>query len=579
MRRWALGALAATLLTAASDPAADDSVLKAMRDELARARALKLENLEPPYYVEYALNDGQNFTAHAYLGGIVSSSHVRFRFPEVRVRVGAYEFDNTNYVGSSFPFGTRYDLNPFPIEDNYTVLRRYLWLASDSVYKSAVEALSRKRAALRNLTVTEKLPDFSKAAALRHIEEIRPVKYDHLGAAALARAIARAFTATPDVRAADVDIDAVTNVRRFVNSEGAEARFPEGGVTVRLRVSGQAADGMTLRDGTLLYTLDIALPAEAALQQIAQRMAANVAALVKASVAETYTGPVLFEGMAGAQLVAEVLGRNFALTRRPVTEPGRPGAFPYSELDGRQGARILPEWMDVVDDPTQTEWRGRRLIGHYRVDREGVEPKPVALVEKGVLKNFLLTRQPVRGAGGSNGRARLPGSFGANAATASNLFVSAAETSTLAALKQKVIEICNTRGKPYGYVIRKMDFPSSASFEELRRIASGAAQSGGSRPVSIPLLAYRLYPDGREELVRGLRFRGLNTRSLKDILAAGDDSTVFEYLENNAPFALMGAPGFSAEIAVVAPSLLVDDLELHRLDEEQPKLPIVPPPQ
>lgn len=123
-----------------------------------------------------------------------------------------------------------------------------------------------------------------------------------------------------------------------------------------------------------------------------------------------------------------------------------------------------------------------------------------------------------------------------------------------------------------------MDFPSSASFEEVRRLLAGSAQAGGSRPVSMPVLVYKVYPDGREELVRGLRFRGLNARSFKDVLAAGDDEEVFDFLNNNAPFALMGAGGYVAESCVVAPSVLIDDLELHPVDDELPKLPIVPAP-
>jgi hypothetical protein len=574
MRR---AALVLALVWAA--PAAEDPVLRAMEDELKRAVTLELETLPPPYYVEFAFDDGEGFTVNASLGGVVSTGGNRFRMPDVRIRVGDYQFDNTNYVGSGYHFGTRYNLSPFPYEDHYPVLRRYLWLAADGVYKSAVEALSRKLAALRNLTVTEKIPDFSKAAPLRHLDDPKSSQFDEVEWTELARSLSRLFQAHPQVLGSDVEIQAVRNIRRYVNSEGTRVRFPEGGVTLRIRASGQAQDGMNLRDAVQLYAPGSALPPEADLRKMAQAVAGNVEALIAAPMAGTYTGPVLFEGTAAAQLFAEVLGRNFAITRRPVNEPGRPGSFPYSELDGRQGARILPEWMNVADDPAQTEWRGRRLVGHYTVDREGVRPKPLLLVDKGVLKGFLLTRQPVRGHSSSNGRARLPGSFGANAAAISNLFVDAAETTPLAELKKKMIEICNTRGKPYGFIVRKMDFPSSASFQELRRIASGAAQSGGSRPVSIPLLAYRLYPDGREELVRGLRFRGLNARSLKDILAAGDDFTVFDYLENNAPFALMSAPGYSAEASVVAPSVLVDDLELHRLDEEQPKLPLVPAPQ
>jgi predicted Zn-dependent protease len=576
--RGSLGSAALCAIWLASvAAAAEDPLLRAMKDELQRAKQIKLENLGPPYYVEFSLDDAESVDILASLGGILTSSNTRFRVPDVRVRVGSPEFDNTNYVGTAFPFGGRYNLGAFPIEGSYEFYRRYFWLATDSAYKSALEALARKRAALRNLTVTDKIPDFAPATPVQHLLEPVRAKMDEAAWTEIAKSLSRVFATVEGLRQSDVHIHAYAGTRRFVNSQGTEVRHPESGIGVRMRASAQAADGMHLRDAVALYWLGLDLPPEAELRRTATKVAENLTAMVKAPAAETYTGPVLFEGTAAAQLFAEVLGRNLSIPRRPVNEPGRPGVFPHSELDGRQGARILPEWMNVADDPTQADWRGRRLIGHYDIDREGVPPKPLLLVEKGVLNGFLLTRQPVRNYSGSNGRARMPGNFGADAATISNLFIQSTETRPLAELKREMINICNTRGKPYGFLVRKMDFPSSASMEELRSLASGMAQSGG-KPVSIPLLAYRVYPDGREELVRGLRFRGLNARSLKDILAAGDDFTVFDYLENNAPFALMGAPGYSAEASVVAPSVLIDDLEMHPADEEQPKLPAVPPP-
>jgi hypothetical protein len=308
-------------------------------------------------------------------------------------------------------------------------------------------------------------------------------------------------------------------------------------------------------------------------------LAENVSALAKAPIGEGYNGPVIFEREAAAQVLAQVIGKNLALTRKPVTEPGRPGVFPSSELEGRFGARILPEWMDIVDDPTQIEWRGHPLFGHYTVDMDGVPPQPLALVEKGMLKNFLLTRLPMRNFPGSNGRARLQAGFGSNAAGLSNLFVRASDTVAPAELKKKMLEICKLRNKPYGILIRKMDFPSSASIDELRRLLAGSANSGGTaRAVSIPILAYRVYPDGREELIRGLRFRGFNARSFKDILAASAENYVFDFLENGAPMAMMGAGSTIAQSCVIAPSLLIDDLEMERMEEEFPKIPIVPPP-
>jgi hypothetical protein len=182
----------------------------------------------------------------------------------------------------------------------------------------------------------------------------------------------------------------------------------------------------------------------------------------------------------------------------------------------------------------------------------------------------------MRGFSGSNGHARLTGNFGAKASVPGNLLVTAAETSPISELKKKLIDMCQQRQKPYGIIVRKMDFPSSASVEEARRIIGGNQASGSK--VSLPLVAYRIYPDGHEELVRGLKFRGLNVRSFKDILAAGDDSNVFNYMENGAPFALMGIGSEFSEVSVVAPSILIDDLEMLKIEDELPKLPVVASP-
>jgi len=121
-----------------------------------------------------------------------------------------------------------------------------------------------------------------------------------------------------------------------------------------------------------------------------------------------------------------------------------------------------------------------------------------------------------------------------------------------------------------------MDFRSTASIGEARSIASG--QQGG-HPVSMPLQAYKLFADGHEEPVRGMRFRGFGARSMRDILAAGDDQNIFEYMENGAPFAILGGGRFTTEACVIAPSILIDDLELRPAEEELPKLPIVSPPE
>lgn len=561
--------------------AQDDIVLGAMQDELQRSRALRVISADHPYYIEYALHDGENLSGSATLGALIDSRRVRYRLPRIQVRVGDYKFDNTNFAGSDFYSGTRYDTDQFPLDGSYAVLRQHLWLATDVAYKAALDALARKRAALKNVTLGEQLPDFAQARPLERLESVPTSGPNEAAWAARVRRLSAVFLDYPRVTGSVVDFQGGHGVLYMVNTEGARTRIREGMISVRARAAAQAPDGMLLRDAIVFQSLDSTrMPPDAELERAVRQVAENLTALAQAPPGEPYSGPVLFEGMAGPQLLAEVLGENLAVPRRPVSPPGRAFPFLSSELEGRLGVRILPEWMDVVDDPTQEEWRGRPLFGHYAVDLEGVAPQPLVLVEKGVLKNFLLTRQPVKGFEASNGRARLLGSFGAKAAGFGNLFVRASDGLPAAALKQKLIDLCRDRNKPYGMIVRKMDFPSSASFDEVRRLLAGMAQSGGgARPVSVPILAYRVYADGREELVRGLRFRGLTARSLKDILATSDDTQVFDLQDNTAPFALMDGASFVAESSVIAPSILVDDLELERAQDDLPTPPIVPPPE
>ena len=566
--KWArclsLPALALAVFPLAAQQA--DPVLDAMKTELHRATTLTLNQLDKPYFISYSVDDIHSWSASAMLGALISANSNTFRVPGVRIRVGDYKFDNTNYAGGGFG-GARYDLRSFPLDDDPLAIRQYLWLATDSAYKGSLQTIARKRAALRSVTVTEQLPDFSIAPKLSLIEDYRPVKFSDEAWKDQVRRVSTAFSDYPTLRTSLVELNVIDGLHRFVNSEGTEIRVPDKIASIQIRASAQAPDGMIVRDSRLFYTHDIdKLVPEADLEAAAKSVGDTVVKLAAAPLGDNYSGPILFEGVASAQVMAEILGRNLHISRKPVGNPGAASQAAPTELEGRRGVRIMPEFFDVTDDPSAP------LFGHEEVDDEGVADKTVALVEKGVLKDFLRTREPVRGYSESNGHARLSG----GGAVPSNLIIKAHETSTVPELKQKMIDLCQQRGLAYGIVVRQMDFPSTATMDEARKNLAASGPSG--RPVSLPLHVYRLYTDGHEEMIRGVRLRGLNARSLKDILAAGDDSVTFNYLENGAPFALLGLGSSSAEVAVVAPSVLIDDLELTKIDDELPKLPIAPPP-
>jgi predicted Zn-dependent protease len=576
MRRVVAFFLAATLGAQTGDP-----ILTILKQEMERSRGLRIAGgRDVPYYFEYSIDDVQSYVVNTTLGGLIDEVRNRARVPQVRVRVGDYAFDNSNYVLSDGNFAARYDSGLLPQDDNPLALRQQLWLMTDRTFKSALESIGRKRSAMESVNVAaDRLPDFWKAEPVKLINEAKaPVLDQALWKKRVLAASAR-FGAFPAVLSSSVDIESIINTSYFVNSEGTEAKYPDNIHYIRVRASGLAEDGSTVRDHVVFHAIDPArLPSEGELNQAVDAVGRNVTALATAPVGDLYAGPILFEGEAGAQLMAEVLATQLYLPRRPVANAGQSSRFTPSELEGRLGSRILPSTFTVVDDPTQSEFRGRSLFGSYPIDGEGVVPKPVTVIEGGVFKTPLLSRQPIAGFTASNGRGRLPGSYGHRMATLSNLFVKSSETVSSAELKKKMMDLVKQRSKPFGIIVRRMDYPSSAGGDELRRLAVSLGNSAGGNVLSSPLLVYRVYPDGKEELIRGVRFRGLNLRTLKDITAASTELHQFDFIGNRGPFALMGLGGYVYPATVVAPALLFEDLELEHPQIEVPRLPTVPPP-
>jgi predicted Zn-dependent protease len=579
-----LAASAAWLISQSPGPAisADETLLRAMRDELERSKQLAVvAGQDAPYFFSYSLTDAETLRISASMGAVVNFDRTHFRSPATQVRVGSYDFDNTGHIYSGISSGSRYDGN-WPLDDDYSSFRNELWLSTDRIFKTAVESMARKRASLNNSAASsaEPLPDFSKVPPVVSIGKVIKPKIDDAAWTARAARLAAIFTNYKEVLSSGLELQLIQGPTTLMNSEGTAVRYNDDMSWLYAKAEGQAPDGMYLHDASSIQSLSVdKFPSEAEMNKSLTAVAENVRALVRAPAGESYSGPVLMEPRAAAQLLAQLLGDNLRVPRRPLSDPGRNVPFAPSEFESRIGGRVLPESFDVTDDATQSTFNGKPLLGFYPFDLEGVAPKPVNVIEKGVLKNFLTTRQPIRGFPFSNGHARLPGSYGANAAAIGNLFVKSSDTTPLADLKKRLIDMTTMRGKPYGMLVRKLDYPYSAGGSDLQSLAQASAQSGGSaRPVSPPLMMYRVYPDGREELVRGLRFRGLTSRTLRDILAASTETEVFDFVNVAAPLAILGAGGYLAPTSVISPGLLFDELELEPPQDQLPKQPTVPPP-
>jgi TldD protein len=314
-------------------------------------------------------------------------------------------------------------------------------------------------------------------------------------------------------------------------------------------------------------------------------------ALRSAPTAQDYTGPVLFENRAAAPMLAQVLGPAMNGARPPssfslVMEQLLTGLGGKSDWVTRIGARVLPTSVSLVDDPTLKDFQGKPLLGGYTVDQEGVRAQKITLVDKGNLKGELMSRRPGPDFGDSNGHGRAA-FLGDATPTMSNLIFSSNDTLPPADIKKKFLDACKAEKLPYCLVVREMDNPSISllhqeDFQELLASFGGGAGTGDR----LPLVIYRVYPDdGREELIRGSRIIGLNTRLLRNISAVGNDNFVYNYMQSQVAgfagtaFGAFGSAQNGMPASIVAPSLLFDEVEVRGARGEPKRLPLLSAPQ
>jgi len=575
----------------------NDQTLRAMHDEMARSKdRLELTidaNGKPvrPYYIEYRLLDLDVREITAQFGALISTTKTRNRFMNVEARVCDYKLDNSNFISDEGFRGFIGSTGSVGIDRDYDSLRQDLWIATDQAFKEAVEGYSRKKAYLNSLANQNQYDDFSKAQPVQLIEPLVTPDWSNRNWEQEARdtsATLRAFSLLQESR---VTYYLVYATEYLLTSEGTEIRTNRSFAAVEGGMNTLASDGVQLSHFYAAYAPKPAdLPNVETVRKGLNVAASELMALRSSQPAQDYTGPVLFEARAAAPLLAEVLGPNLNGARppiafRPVMEQFLSNIGGKSDWVGRLGARVLPTNVTIVDDPSAKDFKGTPLIGGYAVDEEGVRAAKVAPIEKGVLKQLLMSRRPGPDSNESNGHGRA--AFLSDAKPSmSNLIFSSAETVPPAELKKKFIEACKAEKLEYCMVVREMDNPAISllhqdDFSELLASFGGGAGTG-DRLVSV---VYKVFTDGRQdEIVRGARIIGLNARALRNISAVGSDDFVYNYMQNQTQgFAgtALGAFGSAQNglpSSMVAPSLLFEEVEVRGARGEPKRLPLLPAP-
>lgn len=543
------------LCLAAAALAGDQSAspaLQAMKAELARSMDKLKSQPVPPYYLSYEITDVQSVSVGAQFGKLLASSRNRVRFLDIDLRVGGYDVDNTREIRGGLSFSRP---NPVrvAIEDDADSLRAALWFHTDDRYKRAVEALTNVKTNMRvKVEQEDKSPDFSREEPQTHSEPAPPFHVDPRVWEDKLRRYTAPFAAYGDIYRAAAYFSAGLETRWYVNTEGSVIQTTRSVFHLTIAAQTKADDGMDLPLHEIYTSFtEKGMPDDGAILRDVRRMIDELHALRNAPLAEPFTGPAILSGRASGVLFHEVFGHRVEGHRQKRETDGQT----FKKMIGQN---VLAAGFSVIFDPTVERLGGEDLVGHYSYDNEGVPARRVAVVDEGVLKTFLMSRSPIEGFPRSNGHGRRQPGY-APVSRQSNLIVAAAPSVTRPDLKQLLLEEVKKQGKPYGLYFRE--------------IQGGFTFTGRGTPNMfnvLPLVVYRIYPDGREELVRGVDLIGTPLTAFGKIAYADSNLGVFN--------GTCGAESGGVPVSAVSPAIFVSQVETQRKQKSQDRPPILPPP-
>ena len=538
------------------DSSAQPAVLAAMRLELARSLKTFSTQPTPPFFLSYDVTDTRSIGMRGAFGTISGVHDSRRRALGVDLRVGTPEFDNTHEVAGgmpSFSFFERYALAQVPLGDDTLAIRRVIWYQTDALYKRAVEQLARVKASAQlRVTPEDTSPDFSHEASIKRFEAPLELHFDRTDWERRLRSYTATFARYNDIYDGEASISIEGTTRWYVNSEGSVLQTSSAYYRLMISAYTRAADGMVLPryESYVAFTAD-GLPNDSAVNAAVAKMIGDLHALQKAPVITAATAPAILSGRASGVFFHEVFGHRVEGHRQKREEEAQ-------TFKGKIGDRLLPRDLSVYFDPTQRRLGNTELAGFYQYDDEGVPARRVDVVRNGVFSGFLMSRSPIAGFTHSNGHGRRQPGMAA-VARQSNLVVTSSKPVSHEQLKRMLVAEIKRQNKPFGLIFDDIE----GGFTLTTRFTPNAFEV-------MPIMVYRVFPNGREELVRGVDLVGTPLIAFSRIVAADDQIRVFN--------GVCGAESGWVPVSASSPAILISQIEVQRKEKAQDKPPILPPP-
>jgi TldD protein len=524
--------------------------------ELQRNFAVLKTQAPPLYYLAYTVHDRRTTHVSASFGAVTDRMQNHDRTLTVDARVGDYALDSTHQIRGDWDSGPgTSSRTPIPLIDNEAGIRQAAWRVTDRQFKRAVERYTKVKANIAGKVQEESpSPDFSRETPETFLAAPSTLAIDVDEWAARLCRLSAPFADDPLIFSGSATLMVETDVRDFVSSEGSRLRTSRAQADIVITATTKADDGMEL-PLTTTYSVSSAdrLPTEEQLLGDVRRTIDLLRRLRTAPLVEPYSGPAILSGRASAVFFHEIFGHRIEGHRQKDADEGQTFAR-------KVGEPILPPFISVISDPTLDRLGGTPLAGHYDYDDEGVKAQRVVVVEKGILRNFLLSRSPLTESGRSNGHGRA--APGLNPVSRqSNLPIQSARTVPDADLVEMLKAECRRQGKPFGLLFDNIE--------------GGQTYTGRESPNAfnvVPTIVYCVYLDGRPpELVRGVDLIGTPLAAFGKILATGTEVGIFN--------GYCGAESGFIPVSASSPALLVSEVEVQKKPKSQETSPILKAPE
>ena len=498
-----------------------DAIFNAMQQEMKRT--MSLSKIAPKiHFAAFKVTDATELSIIAARGGLVQENKVNEVFTDVALRVGTAKEDNSFFETVTY--------NQSAVQNgalSVDGIRAGLWAASDNAYKKALDIYSRKQGYKNKKTQEEVFDDFSKTTPAQDVKNYEKTIFPFQTLKEIATKTSAAG-ALKELEKFNTQIGAIEEISYYLSSEGAKYAKQELIIQIAFYAKARTKTGFEFDDvKTLSYASLKDIPPVEELANIARNFAKQAASFTGAEKGTAFIGPVWLEGEASAKMFENTFIKNINNTRKIIFDVGN-GNFQYAlgEFSLKENLKILSVNFDVIDDPLQDNYNGKKMIGAYIVDDEGAQAQALALVKNGILKDLPRTRALIKNQTKTNGHAFLNWGQDLYAkAKVKNLFFLPHETTKVQDFKQKFMGFCKAEGLEYCYKISTRNITSKGD-----------------------ILAVKIDANtGEETPVYGLNAPALGTRTLRDIKFAADDLTLY-----NTP----------AGISYVVPSVILSEAEL-----------------